>query len=121
MPKIYDVMSPIGKYTNNDGQEKTRWLKCGMIVKTAAGKVALKLDALPVAPMGGEEGGLWLQLFTPNQPEGAMHTANAPAGNTGFREAAPAPAATQGAPVPAAAPQYPAQGGSAFDDDDIPF
>jgi len=123
MPKIFDVMAPIGKYNDpNTGQEKTRWLKCGMIVKTQAGKMALKLDAMPVAPVT-EEGGLWLQLFAPNQDSNNLKTANAPA--EGFRQAAPP---MQGAPVPQApAPaQAPAAapataGFNAFADDDIPF
>ena len=73
MSKLYDVMYPNGKYNDPEtGQEKTRWMKCGMIVATQAGKVALKLDALPANPSPNQngEGGLWLQCFEPNQPDG---------------------------------------------------
>ena len=119
MAKLYDVMYPNGKYNDENGQEKTRWIKCGMIVGTAAGKVALKLDVMPMCPPPNQsgEGGLWLQCFEPNQPDGQRRTANAPQGGGGFRPAAPV---TQGAPV-ASQPQgggVPQGGGF---DDDIPF
>ncbi len=118
MAKLYDVMYPNGQYQDENGQTKTRWMKCGMIVATQAGKVALKLDALPAnpAPNQNGEGGLWLQCFEPNQPDGQRRTANAPTGG-GFRQAAPQ-----------AAPQAEAQGrpapvdtGAGGFDDDIPF
>ena len=71
MPKLFDIMAPMGQYTDpNTGQEKTRWLKCGAIIKTGAGKTCIKLDSLPVAPMPDQnsgEGGLWLQCFEPQQ------------------------------------------------------
>ena len=131
MPKTHDIMAPIGKYNDpQTGVEKTRWLKCGMIVTTQAGKMAIKLDALPVAPMT-EEGGLWLQCFVPNQDPQNLHTAAPPA--AGFRQAAPQqPNPTyqqqsQGEPPPQTAPAAPAapqaypQAGGAFPDDDIPF
>lgn len=146
MPKLYDIMAPTGKYTDKQGQEKTRWLKCGMVVQTAAGKMAIKLDALPVNPMSndGEDTGLWLQLFEPNQPQDDLHTAAPPQG--GFRQPAPQAAQPnafgapqQGAPAPVAAapmgnpnfapatPPAPAQGvtppppAGGYTDDDIPF
>jgi hypothetical protein len=123
-------MYPQGKYTDQNGQEKTRWLRCGAIITTQAGKMAIKLDTLPLAPapVEGGEGGIWLQCFEPNQPAGNMHTAAPPQG--GFRQPAPAgaPVPQQGAPVPQPQPPapaqagYPAQGGNAFgDDSDIPF
>ena len=108
MAKLYDVMAPIGKYNDpNTGQEKTRWLKCGMVVQTQAGKMALKLDAMPVAPVT-EEGGLWLQLFEPNQPSDNLHTANAPQGQPqGFRQQPQQPAPQQGVPAPPLQPAAP--------------
>lgn len=143
MPKLYDIMAPIGKYEKN-GQEKTRWLKCGMVVQTQAGKLAIKLEGLPVAPMpaeGATDAGLWLQCFEPNQPEDNLHTAPAPQG--GFRQPAmqappmpnvapQAPQAPQAAPVmgnPQFAPQTPQAApqpvqmppAAPVGDDDIPF
>lgn len=99
MAKIFDVMYPAGEYTAQDGQQKTRWLRCGAVIETQAGKTALKLDCLPVGATS-EDGGIWLQLFTPNQGDNRQ---TAPAGafpNTGQpQQGAPAPY-QQAAPVP---------------------
>lgn len=57
---IGDIMAPIGKYIK-DGEEKTRWLKCGILLQTDNGQ-RIKLEALPV---GVEAGGLWLSVFEP--------------------------------------------------------
>jgi hypothetical protein len=46
-----------------DGEEKTRWLQCGILLKTDKG-LRLKLDALPTN-MG--EG--WFNVFTDDAPQ----------------------------------------------------
>jgi len=114
MSKLYDVMYPNGQYQDDAGVTKTRWMKVGMIVGTQAGKVALKLDAMPMCPPPNQngEGGLWLQCFEPNKPE---HTANAPLGGGGFRPQPP-----QNTGQPPQQPQ-PATGMGQFKDDDVPF
>lgn len=53
-----DLMAPNGQYIK-DGEEKTRWLKCGILLETDKGMRA-KLEVLPV---GIPEGGLWLSVF----------------------------------------------------------
>ena len=93
MAKIYDVMKAIGSYTGDDGEEKTRWLKCGMVVRTKNDKVAMKLEALPLVDMSD---GMWLSLqepkpYTPKDQK-----------QQGFRD-------------------KPAQGEHGVGDDDIPF
>lgn len=98
MPKIYDVVYPESEYTDTaTGQQKTRWKNCGAVIKSESGRVALKLDGIPVNPRPNQDGqpGLWFQLMTPQ-----------PRQNPG-QPPAPAPAAPP--PVPAAP------------DDDIPF
>jgi len=55
---IGDVMYPGGKYIK-DGEEKTRWIKCGALFETNNGQ-ALKLDMIP---LGIPEGGAWFQIF----------------------------------------------------------
>jgi hypothetical protein len=62
----------MGKYVDSEGQEKTRWQNCGVIIKTESGRVVLKLDALPVnpAPSTDGQGGLWLQCFENDRNEG---------------------------------------------------
>ena len=54
--KIGDVMFPGGKYIK-DGEEKTQWMKCGVLLQTDNG-MRLKLDMLPIN-MG--EG--WFSVF----------------------------------------------------------
>lgn len=97
MPKLFDVVYPAGTYNDpNTGQEKTRWMNCGAIIQTQAGKTALKLDMVPTNPGPNQDGqpGLWLQCMEPRP-----RTAAAPA-----QPPAPPPAPTPAAP-----------------DDDIPF
>lgn len=66
MAKLYDVVKAMGTYTDQNGQEKTRWMRCGMIIKNQNGNVALKLDAIPLTPPEAE-GGQWFALMEPQQ------------------------------------------------------
>ena len=106
MPKLFDLVYPMGTYKDpNTGQEKTRWKNCGVIIRTAAGKVAMKLDALPINPLPNQDGqpGIWLQCMEPRPPQGQNTGQPAPAGGA------------FGNPTPAAPAPAP------FKDDDIPF
>lgn len=101
MPKILDVIASAGEYTDAEGQQKTRWIKCGMIIKNSdTGKMSMKLDCIPVGKAQQEgDHGIWFALtepkpFVPQQPAAPQY--------------APAPAAP---PVPPAGPSEP----------DIPF
>lgn len=60
MAKKFDVVSAVGKYQGQDGQEKTRWLKCGAVLEIN-GKFKLKMDAMPT---GGEG---WFELVKPSK------------------------------------------------------
>lgn len=55
---IGDVCAPTGKYVK-DGEEKTSWMKCGVIMQTEKG-MRIKLDGIPI---GGTEQGIWLSVF----------------------------------------------------------
>ena len=44
---IGDIMAPTGKYAGQDGQEKTRWLKCGILLQTDNG-FRIKMEAMPI-------------------------------------------------------------------------
>lgn len=55
----YEVMASTGTYTDKNGQEKRRWLKCGIVMSTKTGGLAMKLEAVPV----GSDG--WFSLFEP--------------------------------------------------------
>ena len=52
------ICAPTGKYLK-DGQEKTRWATCGVLMQTEKG-YRIKLETIPV---GGEGQGLWFSVF----------------------------------------------------------
>jgi len=59
MSIAYEVMASTGSYTDKNGDEKRRWMKCGIVMTTKTGGLALKLEAVPV----GSDG--WFSLFEP--------------------------------------------------------
>jgi hypothetical protein len=95
----FEVVSANGTYTGADGQEKTRWLKCGVVFKSDKGSYTMKLEAIPARR--NENGELWLNLFVPKKKE-------QPAQQQGFRDQSPN---TTSASQPE----------SGFPDPDIPF
>lgn len=64
MSKEYDVVYG-EKYTAN-GQEKTRWIRCGAVFGGDKG-FSLKLDCVPVNCTG------WFSLFPPKESEPAAN------------------------------------------------
>ena len=78
---IGKIAAPGGTYMK-DGEERTRWINCGILLETDRG-FRIKLDALPVN-MG--EG--WLQVFDPDERQ------SKPAAQTGFRDK-PAPSTVE--------------------------
>jgi len=61
MSKLYEITVVSGKYTNKDGQEKSRYINIGSVVETKKGPM-LKLDVIPLMD-GGWNG--WAYLNTP--------------------------------------------------------
>jgi hypothetical protein len=61
MSRIYEITVVSGKYTNKDGQEKSRYINIGSVVETKKGPM-LKLDVIPLMD-GGWNG--WAYLNTP--------------------------------------------------------
>ena len=61
--KVGDIMFPNGHY-EKDGEEKTAWLKCGVLLNTEKG-YRIKLDALPVNMQEG-----WFSVFEDNKDAG---------------------------------------------------
>lgn len=47
MKKVYDAVCTIGKYTNNKGEEKNRYITVGAVLEGDNGGLSLKLDAVP--------------------------------------------------------------------------
>ena len=87
------------KYTDNAGQEKTRWVTVGKAFHSDRGGISIKFDTIPA---GGWDG--WVQLFDerdPNQaPQGYSRQR---AGTTGYGQQGPAtaPQGYAGQPYPA--------------------
>lgn len=64
MGKRYDVVAAIEAGKDGNGQERTRWQKCGVAFERD-GKLRVKLDSIPIAGWDG-----WLNLFEPkDKPE----------------------------------------------------
>lgn len=78
--RVGDLCFPASKYIQ-DGQEKTRWMKVGVLLDTDKG-FRVKLDAIPVVT---DPSGLWLSCFEPRDGEGQQQK--------------PAQAASQAAPA----------------------
>lgn len=62
MRKKYDLVATVGTYKDRQtGEEKKRYMQCGCIFESEDGRMAIKLDGLPVTP----EWSGWIQLFEP--------------------------------------------------------
>ena len=70
--KLGDIMFPNGTYLK-EGVEKTRWLKCGVVLQTDKG-MRIKLDALPVNLQEG-----WFSIFEDNEQKQSQTVSNKPA------------------------------------------
>lgn len=70
----YEVIASTGKYTDKNGQEKNRWQKCGVVMETKNGGLALKLEVMPI----GSEG--WFVLAEP-KPKDDAPPKNSPKGD----------------------------------------
>ena len=71
-----DIMAPIGKFIDREtNQEKTRWMKCGILLKTDNG-MRLKLDGIPV---GVGPDGLWMSVFEKDDQPPRRQAKTAPA------------------------------------------
>jgi hypothetical protein len=55
--KLGDLMAPNGTYRTQDGEEKTRWIKCGVAIHSDKG-LRIKLEAVPVGEFDG-----WMSVF----------------------------------------------------------
>ena len=63
MAIVYEAIAITGTYTDKNGEEKKRWVKCGVVMSTKAGGLALKLEALPTVFDG------WITLAEPKETE----------------------------------------------------
>lgn len=63
---IGDVCVSTGSYKDNNGQDKTRFTKLGVLVQSDKGNFSIHLDAVPVGVVyRAKEGdsGIWLSVF----------------------------------------------------------
>ena len=73
--KKYDVVATVGKYTNASGEEKSRFMKCGVVLEGDDGRMSMKLEAIPVTP----EWSGWLSFFEPRDERDQGHATARPA------------------------------------------
>ena len=92
--RTHDVVATVGKYKDQSGEEKKRYITVGSAFTDEEGRISIKLDACPVSP----EWSGWLSLYP---------VENRPRQQQAPQRQQPAPK-----PRPAAPPR---------DDDDIPF
>ena len=88
MSRKYEVTAITGKYTDKNGQEKSRYQTIGAVIETKNGPM-LKLEAVPIAWDG------WAYLNEPKREEGERQPSRAarqpqrsaaPAGGGGFED-----------------------------------
>ena len=91
MKKTFDAVYAGEKYTDREGNEKTRFVNVGALFTRDDGSMTLKLESIPVGFSG------WINFYTPKPKDGEHPQRERPR-----RSAAP----TQSSPDP---------------DDDIPF
>lgn len=73
MAIMFNVMAKSGEYTTKDGQQKTRWHKCGVAIEAKNdGGMALNIESLPTNFDG------WLQLYKPKDETGQQSSQKQP-------------------------------------------
>lgn len=60
----YDIVAITGKYTNSEGQEKSRYANLGVVLENERGALSIKLESIPV----GWDG--WAYLNEPRPRDG---------------------------------------------------
>lgn len=80
MKKRYDAVVVTGKYTDNSGKEKNRYLTVGAVLENEHGHLSLKLEAIPVVGFNG-----WINFYAPKDRQGSA-SADKPAAASGGKE-----------------------------------
>jgi hypothetical protein len=68
----YEIIASTGTYKSKTGEEKKRWLKCGVVMETKNGGLAMKLEAIPM----GSDG--WFTLTEPKEYEAKKDSGKEP-------------------------------------------
>lgn len=64
MKKTHDAVYAGEKYTDNNGNEKTRYTNVGVLLQRDDGSMTMKLEAIPVGFNG------WINFYEPKPKEG---------------------------------------------------
>lgn len=83
MSKKYDVVAVVGKYTNNQGQEKAKYKTVGMVYEKN-GKFGLMIDS----PITLDDEGKVVKFFGLYEPKSQQQN-EAPHSNDGFDDKLP--------------------------------
>lgn len=59
----YELTAKTGTYTDKDGNEKTRYARCGVVLEGKDGRLSIKVESLPVAFDG------WLNCWEPEKKD----------------------------------------------------
>jgi hypothetical protein len=59
----YELLAKGGVYKDSTGADKTRWVKCGVVMDTKQGGMAAKIEQIPVNWDG------WLNFAEPRQKD----------------------------------------------------
>jgi hypothetical protein len=65
MHKTHDAVYAGEKYTDRDGNEKTRYINVGSLLARDDGSMTLKLESLPIGFNG------WINFYEPKPKDGA--------------------------------------------------
>jgi hypothetical protein len=66
MPVTHEIVAHGEKYTTADGQEKSRLINIGKVIEKANGKLAIKLDTIPLNWDG------WAMMLPPRPKDDAQ-------------------------------------------------
>lgn len=69
--KKFDAVYSGEKYTNGQGEEKTRYLNIGVVFERDDGSLSMKLESLPVNFSG------WINFYPPKEQDNAKQASRA--------------------------------------------
>lgn len=74
--QVYKVAVANGQYTDDQGNQKTRWLHVGAIIENDKGNLSLILNAIPAPTQGNDRQAWFMNVFPVDRNRGQQ---NAPA------------------------------------------
>mgnify|MGYP001556568946 CR=1 FL=1 len=65
MQYTHDVVATVGTYTDHEGNEKKRYVKCGAVFTREDGSMAIKMDTMPL----GQDWSGWFSVYDAKKKE----------------------------------------------------